>query len=184
MKDRPHVSASSVQILSLPHLVLLLCLLLPVTLCDHSADMSDDEDSDDEDDDYGKPMPPLGDFSDDNNCGNPPENDTRDVLPHFLSQHEEAEIEDLFGGSVTWEVEDDHDAPTMCSRSKNDLWHQFHQLPLSKDCPKRSVILELLIHASYVFMGDDYQRVADFLIANGIPEEDLLEHFYFNREWW
>jgi hypothetical protein len=72
------------------------------------------------------------------------------------------------------------------SRDKSDIFHIFQNLSLPKTCPVRASISRLLIHATFEFDVDDYKAVTCFLARKrGIKTlEDILRHFYFNREWW
>jgi hypothetical protein len=75
------------------------------------------------------------------------------------------------------------DAPR--SRQHEDLWHQFTSTPLAKTCPVQAPILRLLIHATYQFVKEDYDAMELFLVSKkGVREEDILDHFYYNREFW
>lgn len=72
------------------------------------------------------------------------------------------------------------------SRRKQDLFHEFDNLPLPQNCPVRTQIARLLIHATFEFDPDDYNVVALHLSGSkGLhTTEDLHMHFFFNREWW
>lgn len=70
------------------------------------------------------------------------------------------------------------------TRTKSDLWHEFHNLPMKKSCPAKTSTYELLIHASFIFTEEDYDKVTKFLLEKGIAVDELDEHYYFNREWW
>jgi hypothetical protein len=73
------------------------------------------------------------------------------------------------------------------SCDKSDVFHIFQNLPLpKKKCPVRTLISRLLIHATFTFDNEDFEKVAAYLAKKcGIDTmEGLLEHFYFNREWW
>ena len=71
------------------------------------------------------------------------------------------------------------------SRMHEDLWHQFNTLPFTKSCGLRAPIERLLIHGSMQFVEEDYRRMEEVLTTKkGIRKEDLLDHFYFNREKW
>jgi len=102
-------------------------------------------------------------------------------------QHHEQDcmsLEDLLASEdIDWEIDEPGEPPSR-ARSKYDLWHQFHDLPMAKTCPKRVAVFELMIHASWVFVEDDFDKVADFLVCKGTDPEELYEHFYFNRKWW
>jgi hypothetical protein len=78
------------------------------------------------------------------------------------------------------------DDGTPRSRDKSDIFHIFQNNPLPKDCPVRAAVSRLLIHATFEFDIDDYKTVTSFLARRyGIKTvDDILRHFYFNREWW
>jgi hypothetical protein len=103
----------------------------------------------------------------------------------MLPQHDQIfTVEDLLNSEdIDW-VTDNIEEPPSCGRSKCDLEHQFHDLPMPKGCPKRVAVFELLIHASLVFMEDDFDKVAEFLVCKCIGPDELYEYFYFHREWW
>jgi hypothetical protein len=93
-------------------------------------------------------------------------------------------VDDLLNSEdINW-VTDNIEEPPSCGRSKCDLEHQFHDLPMPKGSPKRVAVFELLIHASLVFMEDDFDKVAEFLVCKCIGPDELYEYFYFYREWW
>jgi hypothetical protein len=73
----------------------------------------------------------------------------------------------------------------MQSRQHEDLWHQFDAIPLWKTCKVRAAMLCLLIHATYQFVQEDYNHMEEYLTSKrGIHVSDMLNHFYFNREYW
>jgi len=69
------------------------------------------------------------------------------------------------------------------SRQKEDIWHQFHALPLPKACPVKALITRLLIHATFTFVETDYKQVQSYLSENE-RVTNYSEHFYLNKEWW
>jgi hypothetical protein len=40
------------------------------------------------------------------------------------------------------------------------------------------------MHASLMFLEDDFDKVPDFLASKGIDSDELHQHFYFHQEWW
>lgn len=75
---------------------------------------------------------------------------------------------------------DDNNA--IRSRKKEDLWHQFNDLPLGRTCPVKAAISCLLIHATFIFCHEDYDIVTKFLSATE-HVKSFIDHFYWNREW-
>jgi len=75
-----------------------------------------------------------------------------------------------------------HDDPLR--RSKRDIFHQMQDMPLPKTCPIKNMIYRLLIQATFTFVKEDYDKVSTYLRSNKKYVGCLLEHFYFNHEWW
>ena len=72
------------------------------------------------------------------------------------------------------------------SREKSDIFHWFQNLPGSLNCPGRPVIMQLLIIATYHFDEEEYVNVTEHLRQHLgiITLEEILNHFFFNRDWW
>ena len=91
-----------------------------------------------------------------------------------------ADMLDEFAGA-----EESEEKGGILSRQHEDLWHQLTAMPLAKTCEVRAAIFRLLIHGTFQLIAEDYNRMADVLVSKrGILVEDLLDHFYFNREYW
>ena len=79
--------------------------------------------------------------------------------------------------------DDEPDGPV--SRLHEDLFHQIKNLPIPKTCAVKVKIIQLLILASTHFVEEDYLRLAKVLMEKwGVKEEELLDHFQFNKEYW
>lgn len=94
----------------------------------------------------------------------------------------------IFEGDDYYLDEGDDD---LRGRQKHDIFHQFKALPLGKLEPRRSIISRLLIHATFVFDAEDFQKIEQHVQKKKKinPDDDsyldkLMEDFYFNREWW
>lgn len=72
------------------------------------------------------------------------------------------------------------------SRSKEDIFHQFQNLPLKKDCPVRAYVSELNILATFRMDKEQYKAWAKHLGKNEgiILSADLINHFIHNKEKW
>jgi len=88
----------------------------------------------------------------------------------------ESETASSRGDANNTDVEDDNniissnDAEPIRSRQKEDIWHQFHALPLPKACPVKPLITWLLILATFTFVETDYNQVKSYL-----SDKDLLQ---------
>ena len=70
-----------------------------------------------------------------------------------------------------------------------DRFHLFDAFPASRDPklkPLLSLVRRLTIQATIEFDYEDYRDMTDFLARHhGITStEDIMDHFYFNREYW
>ncbi len=64
-----------------------------------------------------------------------------------------------------------------------DLFHQFDTLPFLRTCPVKTLISRLLIHATFIFIEDDYNQFVAYRSAKaGVT--NFLDDFYYNREMW
>jgi hypothetical protein len=91
------------------------------------------------------------------------------------------EIEDNDDG----DGDDDEDEPA--SKAKNDIFHQFQDLGMRKDDPNHVLVSRLLTQCTFEFNHTNYYaRVAQVLEekAGVSGTAALLDHFYFNKEWW
>eukprot|EP00957_Ditylum_brightwellii_P206561 15349005-Ditylum_brightwellii.AAC.1 len=77
------------------------------------------------------------------------------------------------------------------SRQKEDIFHQFKNLPLMKTEPLRHMVMRLLMHATFVFHEEDFFMIEKYLQKyKNFDENDnkylqkIMDHFYFNKEWW
>jgi hypothetical protein len=162
------------------------------------AELDSDESDDDANSDEEQLAPPPIELDDD-------DNDAEQELPFRLLHEdnlpgrisipgsEDGEIDALITATNEDHLDDDNglddetgnEAPPR-SRKKSDIFHEFDALPMSRRCPARNLVSRLLIHATFEWDAEDYEKVADFLATKkGIRERpDILKHFYFNREWW
>jgi hypothetical protein len=83
---------------------------------------------------------------------------------------------------------DDHldDNTLPASKDKADIFHQFQSFPMGKSDPNYTLVTRLLIHATFDMDPTDFLQVAAHLAKKKAlcNEDALLDHFYFNREWW
>jgi hypothetical protein len=86
---------------------------------------------------------------------------------------------------------DESDGDHFRSRSKEDIFHQFQNCPISKLEPLRPVVSRMLIHATFIFHNDDFIKIEEYLkTSKGFNESDpkyyekIMKDFYHNREWW
>jgi len=79
------------------------------------------------------------------------------------------------------------------SRQKEDIFHQFKILLdlISKKDPLRNTLSRLVIHATFIFHDEDFNKIERYLqermnlhLDNPDYLKKLTDHFYFNREWW
>ena len=77
---------------------------------------------------------------------------------------------------------DDASANVIRSREKSDIWHEFKNTPLKKDCPGSPSINMLLRAATHTINEIEEERVKHVLASKGISDFDA--HFFFNKEWW
>ena len=76
----------------------------------------------------------------------------------------------------------DQDGDGIRSRMKEDVFHQFQDLPYKKKCLIRTLVSRLLIHATYKYTTEDYKEVVSYLQEHK-NVIDIDTHFYHNREW-
>ena len=76
----------------------------------------------------------------------------------------------------------DQDGDGIRSRMKEDVFHQFQDLPYKKKCLIRTLVSRLLIHATYKCTTEDYKEVVSYLQEHK-NVIDIDTHFYHNREW-
>jgi hypothetical protein len=116
-------------------------------------------------------------------------NDQEETDP-FCSNHDgmSNEPNSSFGGigPLAIEIDDDDDDGSPRSRSKEDIFHQFQDLPLKKDEAARSVISELLIWSTFRMEKTYFDGVKAHLAKeqNVTGEVELMKHFIHNREYW
>ena len=70
----------------------------------------------------------------------------------------------------------------MYTRAIRDIFHEFHNLKLPKNCPATIQIFHLVQQATWINNNEDYDAVVDTLIEKG--EKDITKHQYFHREYW
>ena len=70
------------------------------------------------------------------------------------------------------------------SRQQEDLWHQMNSMPLGRRCEMKAPLLRLCIHATFHFVEEDLANMVAFLQRKGQRVNEVLDHFYFNREFW
>ena len=93
----------------------------------------------------------------------------------------DAYLESLNDCQLILDLSADNKENGLRSRKKEDLWHQFNDIPLGRTCPIKTAISRLLIHATFVFCTEDYDIVTEFLAATE-NIQDFMDHFYWNRE--
>lgn len=49
-----------------------------------------------------------------------------------------------------------------CSRSKEDIFHQFKSLPINKSDVLRPTVIRMLIHATFIFDAKDFESIEKF----------------------
>jgi hypothetical protein len=77
------------------------------------------------------------------------------------------------------------DVESPRSRKKEDIFHWFDALPLPKSSEYKAPLCRLLIHGTFQFVEDDFLPFVEFLVSKrNVCRDELLEHFYFNRELW
>jgi hypothetical protein len=83
---------------------------------------------------------------------------------------------------------DDHldDAVLPASKDKRDIFHQFQSFPMEKSDPNYTLVTRFLIHTTFDIDPTDFRHVAAHLARTEDIhfEDELLDHFYYNREWW
>jgi hypothetical protein len=79
---------------------------------------------------------------------------------------------------------DDNNEPA--SKAKNDIFHKFQDVGMRKDDPNHVLVSRLLTQCTFEFNHTNYARVAQVLEGKaGISgTAALLDHFYFNKDWW
>lgn len=79
----------------------------------------------------------------------------------------------------------DKNDESIRSRQLEDCWHQFDAIPLTQKCEIRGPVLRLCMHGTFQFVEEDYAPMVKYLTTTkGIRNDDILDHFYFNREFW
>jgi hypothetical protein len=83
---------------------------------------------------------------------------------------------------------DDHlnDDTLPASKDKGDLFHLFQAFPMKKSDPNYTLVTRLLIHTTFDMDPTDFLHVAAHLAQTDDihSEDELLDHFYYNRDWW
>ena len=85
--------------------------------------------------------------------------------------------------------EDETESVSQCviySRTKEDIFHEFKHLPLGKSCPITPNVHQLLIHATFVFDQEGFNKISTVLRqkSNKIKtNHDLYTHFYHDKEY-
>ena len=86
--------------------------------------------------------------------------------------------------------EDETESVSQCviySRTKEDIFHEFKHLPLGKTCPITPNVHQLLIHATFVFDQEGFNKLSTVLRQKSDKiktNHDLYTHFYHNKEYW
>lgn len=70
----------------------------------------------------------------------------------------------------------------MYTRAICDIFHEFHNLKLPKNCPATIQIFHLVQLATWINNDEDYNAVVDTLLDKGI--KDITKHQFFYREYW
>ena len=113
----------------------------------------------------------------DNNC-------TRD------SDHP-GDIDDPFLNEEVYFIGEEDGTPRC--RQKEDIFHQFQNLPIGKSEPLYFLVSRLLILATFLFDADDFEKIESHVqkglgVSKDLDRDKydaaLLNHFYHNREWW
>ena len=103
-----------------------------------------------------------------------------------INNDDENPFDDLADGLLELDIirEDDNvNVDGIRSRVKSDVWHEYHSIPMGKTVPVKSLVITLIIHATFEFVNDDLAVIVAYL-QNNLGINDWLWHFWFNREWW
>lgn len=100
----------------------------------------------------------------------------------------DAAVGDASLGPLVLEIDesDDGEGCKPRSRQKEDVFHQFQDLPLPKTCPARHFITELNILATFRMDKKYYDPWAQHLAEKEglVLQNDLMRHFIHNKELW
>jgi len=93
-----------------------------------------------------------------------------------------------FLGPLVLELDDDDDDDTLFprSRGKEDIFHQFQDLPLGKICPARPFVSEMLIYSTFRMDEERFKGYKAHLAEKKgiVLTADLMRDFIHNREAW
>lgn len=83
-------------------------------------------------------------------------------------------------------VDDDEDSDGIRSRSKEDIFHVFQDMPMKKRCPARHYVMELLILATFQMDEKYFTEYKEHLakVKNIETTSDLIDNFVHNKEEW
>lgn len=75
------------------------------------------------------------------------------------------------------ELEMDEEESRTRNRQKHDLFHQFQNLPMGKKVELRHIVSRLLIHATFIFNNEDFERVANHVSKFiKVPKSNHVEY--------
>ena len=75
-----------------------------------------------------------------------------------------------------------HEKDRMYTRAIRDIFHEFHNLKLPKNCPATIQIFHLVQMATWINNDEDYDAVVETLLDKGV--KDITKHQFFNRSYW
>jgi hypothetical protein len=80
------------------------------------------------------------------------------------------------------ESENEHSGNRLHTRKLQDIFHQFHSLPLPQKNLVGPTIFRLLMLATWIKNDEDLDNLVSVLAEKGI--EDIDNHEYYNRSYW
>ncbi|CAJ1932108.1 unnamed protein product [Cylindrotheca closterium] len=95
---------------------------------------------------------------------------------------QEDDTEDRAAAGLEAEMHKDSETGLLLTKSVRDLFHQFHNIPLSKKADEAAHVCQFLLAATWINDEDDYANVAEVVLSKG--ETDLAFHEFFQREYW
>ncbi|CAJ1941893.1 unnamed protein product [Cylindrotheca closterium] len=90
--------------------------------------------------------------------------------------------EDRAAAGLEAEIHKDSETGLLLTKSVRDLFHQFHNIPLSEKADEAAHVCQFLLAATWINDEDDYANVAEVVLSKG--ETDLASHEFFHREYW
>ncbi|CAJ1956293.1 unnamed protein product [Cylindrotheca closterium] len=95
---------------------------------------------------------------------------------------QEDDTEDRAAAGLEAEIHKDSETGLLLTKSVRDLFHQFHNIPLSEKADEAEHVCQFLLAETWINDEHDYANVVKVVLSKG--ETDLASHEFFQREYW